>query len=92
MAWQKVNDTTLEMLKEQKAFEDKVAKRLTSLYNSMENPLVKLYFHRIILDTMRHCDTYQTLIDLNKRALVGEASKEKMTRELVTHIEEEKKC
>ena len=91
MAWQKVKDTTPRMLKEQKAFEDKVAKRLTLLYNSMENPLVKLYFHRIILDTMRHSDTYQTLIDLNKRALVGEASKEKMTRELVTHIKEEKK-
>ncbi|UCH31542.1 MAG: hypothetical protein JSV05_08625 [Candidatus Bathyarchaeota archaeon] len=91
MAWHKVDDKTLEMLKEQKAFEDEVAQRLTSLYDSAKNPLVKLYFHRIILDTMRHSDTYQTLIDLNKRALVGKASKERMTSELSTHIKEERK-
>lgn len=61
------------MLKEQKAFEDETVKRLTPMYNSAENPLVRLFIHRIILDTMKHSDTYQTLIDLNTRACAREA-------------------
>ena len=40
---------------------------------------------------MKHSDTYQTLIDLNERALVGGESQEKMGKELTTHIKEESK-
>ena len=91
MSWDKVDEKTLEMLKEQKAFEDETVKRLTPLQESLKNPLVRLFIHRIILDTMRHSDTYQTLIDLNRRAVVGEIDRKKMTDELVTHIREEKR-
>ena len=38
---------------------------------------------------MKHSDTYQTLIDLNTRALVGETERKAMTEELATHIEKE---
>ncbi len=91
MAWEKVDAQTLKMLKEQKAFEDETAKRLTPFYNSTKSPLLKLFIHRIILDTMKHSDTYQTLIAINERALVGEDSREKMGAELTTHIKEESK-
>lgn len=91
MSWEKVDDKILDMLKEQKAFEDETVERLTPMYNSTRNPLVRFLVHRIILDTMKHSDTYQTLIDLNKRALIGEIERKTMTEELTTHIKEENK-
>ena len=87
--WKKVDDKTLEMLKEQKAFEDETVKRLTPFYNSLKSPFVKSFIHRVILDTMRHSDTYQTLIDLNRRALVGDVDRRTMKETLTTHITEE---
>ena len=89
MSWDKVDDKTLDMLKEQKAFEDETVKRLTPMYNSTKNPLFRFLVHRIMLDTMKHSDTYQTLIDLNTRALIGEIERKTMTEELSTHIKEE---
>ena len=91
MSWEKIDDKTLDMLKEQKAFEDETVKRLSPMYNSTRNPLVRFLVHRIILDTMKHSDTYQTLIDLNKRALIGEIERKTMAKELTTHIKEENK-
>ena len=91
MSWDKVDEKTLEMLKEQKAFEDETVKRLTPFQKSLKNPLVRFFIHRIVLDTMRHSDTYQTLIDLNRRAVIGEIDRKKMMDELVTHIKEENK-
>ncbi|MEE8632705.1 MAG: ferritin-like domain-containing protein [Candidatus Bathyarchaeia archaeon] len=84
--WQKVDDETLEMLKEQKTFEDETAEKLSPLYKSAQNPLVKLFIHRIILDTKKHSDTYQLLIDLNRRSVVGEVDRKKMSGELSGHI------
>ena len=89
MSWKKVDEETLKILEKQKAFEDETVKRLTPLYNSTKTPLVRFLVHRIILDTMKHSDTYQTLIDLNTRALVGETERKTMTEELTTHIKEE---
>ena len=90
-AWQKVDDEQLEMLKKQKAFEDETVKRLTPLYNSLKNPLTKLFIHRIILDTMKHSDLYGALIYLNTRALGGDIDRKIMTQELTTHVKEENK-
>jgi hypothetical protein len=59
------------------------------MYNSLKNPLIRLFIHRIVLDTMRHSDTYQTLIELNKRAVVGDIDRKRMKEELTTHIKEE---
>lgn len=89
--WEKVDEKTLEMLKAQKAFEDETVKRLTPLYESIKNPLAKSFINRIILDTMKHSHIYQTLIDLDRRALVGEINREKMIKELTDHIKEESK-
>jgi rubrerythrin len=84
--WKKLDDETLNMLKEQKAFEDETVEKLTPLYNSVQNPLVKHFLHRIILDTKKHSDTYQLLIDLNRRAVVGEVDRKEMSGELTHHI------
>lgn len=89
MAWEKVDKRTIARLKEQKAFEDRVAKGLAFWQDSFKNPFVRLVIHRIILDTMRHSDTYQMLIDLNEGAFIGEASRAAMAAEVAAHIKEE---
>lgn len=89
--WEKVDAKTLQLLKEQKAFEDETAQRLTPLYDSVQNPFVRLFLHRIVLDTMKHSDIYQTLIELQQRVVVGEAGKQRMVEELTSHIKNERK-
>jgi len=89
--WEKVDDETLEILKQQKAFEDETAKNLSPLYDSATNPFVRLFIHRIILDTMKHSDIYQTLIELNRRVALGEIDRKKMTEKLTIHIKNESK-
>jgi len=91
LSWEKVDDTTLELLKEQKAFEDETVRRLTPLHDSLVSPLVRLFVHRIILDTMQHSDAYQTIIDLNTRVVIGDVDRKTMTEKLATHIKEEEK-
>ena len=85
----KIKRAIIEQFKEQKAREDEMANRLGTFYNSTTNPLVKLFVHWIILDTMKHSDIYQTLITLNSGVIVGDIEKDRMTRELTTHISEE---
>jgi len=85
----KMKREIIEKLKEQKVLEDEMAKRLTTFYDSTKNPLVKLFIHWIILDTMKHSDIYQTVIALNSGVTVGDIEKDKMTMELRTHISEE---
>ena len=89
--WEKVDDETLEILKQQKAFEDETARNLSPLYDSATNPFVRLFIHRIILDTMKHSDIYQTLIELNRRVALGEIDRKKMTEKLTAHIKNESK-
>jgi len=85
----KVKREIIEQLKEQKALEDEAAKRLTTFYNSTTNPLVKLFVHWIILDTMKHSEIYQTLITLDSGIIVGDIEKDRMAKELTTHVSKE---
>lgn len=89
LSWLKMNREIIEKLKGQKVLEDEMAKRLTTFYDSTKNPLVKLFIHWIILDTMKHSEIYQTLIALNSGVIVGDIEKDRMTRELTTHVSEE---
>jgi len=85
----KMKREIIEKLKGQKVLEDEMANKLTTFYNSTKNPLVNLFIHWIILDTIKHSDIYQTLITLNSGIIVGDIEKDRMTRELTTHISEE---
>ncbi len=91
MSWEVLDENMLSKIKKQKDFEDETSKKLTPLYESAKNPIIKLYIHSIILDTMRHSDTYQMLIDLNERAQIGEESAKLGEQELKSHITEEAK-
>jgi hypothetical protein len=89
LSWKILDEDALSKIKKQKEFEDQTAKKLTPMYESAKNPVIKLFIHSIILDTMRHSDTYQMLIDLNSSALTGDESKAIGQKELANHIEEE---
>ena len=91
MSWEVLDENTLSKIKQQKDFEDQTAKQLTPLYESAQNPVIKLFIHSLILDTMRHSDTYQMLIDLNSNAQIGKENKEIGEAELANHIKEEAK-
>ncbi|MCW4005109.1 MAG: ferritin-like domain-containing protein [Candidatus Bathyarchaeota archaeon] len=91
MSWKVLDESALEKIREQKEFEDQTAKKLTPLFQSAKNPLIKLYLHSIILDTMRHSDTYQMILELNDTALVGQQSQALGKQELTAHINEEAK-
>lgn len=66
-----------------------MVKRLSAFYNSTTNPLVKMLVHWILLDTMKHSEAYQALITLESGITVGSVEKDKMTKELTLHIDEE---
>jgi hypothetical protein len=89
LSWKILDEDALSKIKKQKEFEDQTAKKLTPMYESAKNPIIKLFIHSIILDAMRHSDTYQMLIDLNSSALIGDESKAIGQKELAIHIEEE---
>jgi hypothetical protein len=91
LSWEILNEDTINKIKQQKSFEDQTAKQLTPLYEAAKNPIIKLFIHSLILDTMRHSDTYQMLIDLNSSAQMGTESKDIGESELASHIKEEAK-
>jgi rubrerythrin len=89
LSWKILDEDALSKIKTQKEFEDLTAKKLTPLYEAAKNPVIKLFIHSLILDTMRHSDTYQMLIDLNSSAQIGQESKDIGQKELAIHIKEE---
>ena len=89
MSWKILEEDELNNIKKQKEFDDQTAKKLTPLYESAVNPIIKLFIHSLILDTMRHSDTYQMLLDLNSSAQMGDESKDIGQKELTIHIKEE---
>ena len=90
MSQPRIKREIVKQLKEQKILEDEVAKRLKTFYNSTTNPLVKLFIHWIILDTMKHSEIYQTLITLDSGIIVGDIEKDRMAKELTNHVSKEK--
>lgn len=89
LSWEKLDEITLNKIKKQKEFEEQTAKNLKPVYEAAQNPLVKTVLHGLILDTTKHAEIYQMLIDLNTSALVGEENKNLGKKEIAKHIKEE---
>jgi rubrerythrin len=89
LSWEKFDENTLNKIKRQKEFEEQTAKKLTSLSESAQNPLIKALLHSIVLDTTKHAETYKMLIDLNSGALLGKESKGLGKEEVAAHLKEE---
>jgi hypothetical protein len=87
----KIKQEIISRFKEQKTLEDEMANQLMAFYNSTTNPLVKLFVHWIVLDTRKHSEIYQTLITLNSGSgvIIGDMEKDRMTKELTTHVSKE---
>jgi len=89
LSWERLDENTLSKIKKQKDFEEQTAKKLTPLYESAQNPLIKTLIHSIILDTTKHAETYQLLISLDSTGLMGNESKDLGKKEIATHLKEE---
>jgi rubrerythrin len=89
LSWEKFDENTLNKIKQQKEFEEQTAKKLTTLSESAQNPLIKAVLHSIVLDTTKHAETYKMLIDLDSRALLGKESMGLGKEEVAAHLKEE---
>lgn len=89
MSWEKFDENTLNKINQQKEFEERTAKKLTSLMESAQNPLIKALLHSLVLDTTKHAGTYKMLIDLNSSALLGRENQGLGQEEIATHLREE---
>jgi len=79
-----------KLLRDQMALEKKTAKVLNSTVQRTKNSVVRLFLDRLVLDSLKHADMLQVLIDLNAGALVTVVDKGDMKASLERHIEEEK--
>ncbi len=80
-----MNEELIRMLKEQQAFEQNTADSLTASVNRTKNSIVRLFLNRLVLDSLKHADLLQALIDLNTGAIVADIDKYRMKKKLNKH-------
>ena len=85
-----MDEELIGMLKEQRAFEQNTADSLTASVNRTKNSIVRLFLNRLVLDSLKHADLLQALLDLNTGAIVADIDKYRMKKELSYHILNEK--
>jgi len=85
-----MNKELIGMLKEHRSLEQNTADSLTALVNRTKNSIVRLFLNRLVLDSLKHADLIQALIDLNTGAIVADIDKYRMKRELTKHVLNEK--
>jgi len=85
-----MDEELIGMLKEQRAFEQNTADSLTASVNRTKNSVVRLFLNRLVLDSLKHADLLQVLIDLNTGAIVSDIDKYRMKKELSKHVLNEK--
>jgi len=81
-----MDEELIGMLKEQQAFEQNTAESLTASVNRTKNSIVRLFLNRLVLDSLKHADIIQALIDLNTGAVVSDIDKYRMKKELSKHV------
>ena len=77
------------LFQEHRALEQKTVESLSPMVSETRNSVVKLFLHRLVLDSVKHADIMQALIDLNTGAVVSNIDKHRMKRELKKHVENE---
>jgi len=80
-----------KLLRDQMALEKSTAEVLSSTVQRTKNSVVKLFLDRLVLDSLKHADMLQALIDLNAGTLVTVVDKEDMRTSLEKHVEQEMK-
>jgi len=85
-----MDEELIRMLKEHRAFEQNTADSLNASVKRTKNSVVRLFLNRLVLDSLKHADLLQALIDLNTGAIVADIDKYRMKKELSKHVLNEK--
>jgi len=80
-----------KLLRDQMELEKSTAGILSSTVQNTRNSVVRLFLDRLVLDSLKHADMLQALIDLSAGALVTVVDKEDMKTSLEKHVQQEKK-
>jgi len=81
-----MDEELIGMLKEHRSLEQNTANSLTASVNRTKNSIVRLFLNRLVLDSLKHADLLQALIDLNTGAIVADIDKYRMKKELGNHV------
>jgi rubrerythrin len=79
-----------KLLRDQMVLEKKTAEVLSSTVQRTKNSVLRLFLDRLVLDSLKHADMLQALIDLNAGTLVTMVEKEEMKDALDKHVAQEK--
>lgn len=83
-------DELVGLLKEQLVLERKTIASMDKQVRRTKNRIIRLLLHGIVLDSMKHIDMLETMIDLLTGSVVPEAERDELGKELKRHIEIEK--
>ena len=86
-----MNPELLNMLNKHKSLETQNAASLKEVLDVTGNSIVNMFLGGIMLDTMKHADVIQAIIDIGAGQILWKIDKQKMVEELEKHIEIEKK-
>jgi len=84
-----VSDELLGLLKRQQVLEQETVDSLTPLVKSTKNSVIRLFLNQLVLDSMKHVDVLQAIMDLNAGAVVSDIDKHRMKRGLNEHVKGE---
>ena len=83
-------DELLGLLKEQLALERETIASMDEQVRRTKNRIIRLLLHGIVLDSMKHIDMLETMIDLLTGSVVPETEKDELGKELNRHVQIEK--
>jgi len=78
------------LLKQQGQLEREVAKLISNTVKNSQNSVLRLFLDRLVLDSLKHADMIEALIDLRKGAVVSIVQREEMQKALEDHVVREK--
>ncbi|MFX0046451.1 MAG: hypothetical protein ACFE8Z_11430 [Candidatus Hermodarchaeota archaeon] len=81
----------LNMLNSHKSLELENAASLKAVLDVIDSSIVKMFLGGIMLDSTKHSNILQTIIDINSGEVLWNIDKQKMVEELEKHLEIEKK-
>lgn len=81
----------IDLFEQQMMLERDTAKSFRNMAAKTRNPIPRLLFREIELDTAKHAHMYATLIDLSAGASVSKVERYDMRKELDRHVKNEKR-
>ncbi len=79
----------MKLVTAQLAFEKDHARELKPLVDSTENEIVKMFLSKIMLETTKHANMFQAMVDLDAGKIVWAVDKDRMLEQLKYHLKTE---